>query len=80
MVVAFFSFQLREVNQLDNLKQNNKPTTELKEFCLNRKSTTYEYCYVMATDWEDAENQGHENALDWEHQDDRTEIDVEECK
>jgi hypothetical protein len=34
----------------------------------------------MATDWEDAENQGHENELDWEHQDDRTEIDVEECK
>ena len=80
MVVVFFSFQPREVNQLDNPKQNNKPTTELKEFCLNRKSTTYEYCYVMATDWEDAENQGHENELDWEHNDDRTEIDVEECK
>ena len=70
---------------MNNPKQNNKfklnqPTTELKEFCLNRKSTTYEYCYVMATDWEDAENQGHENELDWEQSDDRTEIDAEECK
>ena len=58
----------------------DKPTIELKEFCLNRTSTTYEYCYVMATDVEDAENQGHDNELDWEHRDDRTEIDVEECE
>lgn len=65
---------------MSNPKENNKPTTELKEFCLNRKSTTYEYCYVMATDSEDAENQGYENELDWEQSDDRTEIDVEECE
>jgi hypothetical protein len=33
----------------------------------------------MATDWEDAEDQGHQQQ-DWEQSDDRTEIDVEECK
>jgi hypothetical protein len=67
------------MSQMNNPKQNSKPTTELKEFCLTRTRTTYEYCYVMATDWEDAEDQGHQQQ-DWEQSDDRTEIDVEECK
>ena len=59
-------------------KPNTKP--ELKEFELTRTSTTYEYCYVMATDWEDAEEKGHQEEQDWEYKDSRSEIDVEECK
>ena len=60
----------------------SKPTDkkpQLKEFCLRRTSHTYEYCYVMAIDWEDAEQQGHQKELDWEYSDSRSEINVEEC-
>ena len=61
----------------------SKPTDkkpELKEFELTRTSTTYEYCYVMATDWEDAEQQGHLKEQDWVYKDSRSEINAEECK
>ena len=62
------------------MKKEQKIINLVDELCLNRKSTTYEYCYVMAADWEDAENQGNENELDWEQSDVRTQIIVEECE
>jgi len=33
----------------------------------------------MATDWEDAEEQGNYLTQEWEQEDSRSEIDVEEC-
>ena len=56
-----------------------KTKPELKEFKLIRTTHTYEYCYVMATDWEDAEHQGNYQTQEWEQEDSRSEIDVEEC-
>jgi hypothetical protein len=57
-----------------------KTKPELKEFKLRRTTHTYEYCYVMATDWEDAEEQGNYQTQEWEQEDSRSEIDVEECE
>ena len=51
---------------------------ELKEFYLRRTTTTYEYCYVMANDWEDAEEQGNSQDQKWEQDDYRSEVDAEE--
>ena len=51
---------------------------ELKEFYLRRTTTTYEYCYVMATDWEDAEEQGNYQDQDWEASDHNTRVNAEE--
>ena len=56
-----------------------KTKPELKEFKVRRTTHTYEYCYVMATDWEDAEDQAIFNNQEWEQEDSRSEIDVEEC-
>ena len=52
----------------------------LKEFRLVRKSIKKEEVYVMAKDWEDAEEQGHLNTnLDWEYLNEEDEIEVEDC-
>jgi len=51
---------------------------ELKEFLVRRTTTTYEYCYVMANDWEDAEEQGNSQDQKWEQDDYRSEVDAEE--
>lgn len=32
---------------------------KLKEFRLERRTVLYEECYVMAKDWEDAEEMGY---------------------
>ena len=55
-------------------RPNTKP--ELKEFKLIRTTHTYEYCYVMATDWEDAEEQGNYQTQEGEQEDSRPEIEV----
>ena len=54
---------------------------KLLEYRLVRVSRKVEECYVMATDWEDAERKGHEEEQDWEHCNSRDEIevDLEEC-
>ena len=52
-------------------------SAKLKEYRLVRVSRKVEECYVMATDWEDAERQGHEEEQDWEHQNSRDEIEVD---
>ena len=53
---------------------------KLKEFELTRTTTTYEKCFVMATDLEDAEEKGshHVSKKDWEETDYRQEVDAEE--
>ena len=52
-------------------------SAKLKEYRLVRVSRKVEECYVMATDWEDAERHGHEEEQDWEHQNSRDEIEVD---
>lgn len=52
-------------------------SVKLKEYRLVRVSRKVEECYVMATDWEDAERQGHEEEQDWEHCNSRDEIEVD---
>ena len=53
---------------------------DLKEFYLRRTTTTYEYCYVMATNWEQAEDLAIEicDDIKWEHISDHETIDAEE--
>ena len=50
----------------------------LKEFRLTRVRTVTEECYVMAKDWENAEQLGHEEEHDWEYVDSRDTISAEE--
>mgnify|MGYP003114191013 FL=1 len=50
----------------------------LKEFRLTRKRTIKEECFVMAKDWEHAEQLGHEKEHDWEHVDSQDTISAEE--
>ena len=50
----------------------------LKEFRVTRKRTITEECYVMAKDWEHAEQLGHEKEHDWEHVDSQDDISAEE--
>ena len=50
----------------------------LKEFRLTRKRTIKEECFVMAKDWEHAEQLGHEEEHDWEHVDSQDIISAEE--
>ena len=50
----------------------------LKEFRLTRKRTIKEECFVMAKDWEHAEQLGHEEEHDWEHVDSQDIISPEE--
>ena len=52
-------------------------SVNLKEYRLVRVSRKVEECYVMATDWEDAERKGHEEEQDWEHCNSRDEIEVD---
>ena len=50
----------------------------LKEFRVTRKRTITEECYVMAKDWEHAEQLGHEEEHDWEYVDSQDIISPEE--
>jgi len=52
--------------------------SKLKEFKLERRTVVYEECYVMAKDWEDAEEMGYLEYLDWEFSHDEAEIYSEE--
>jgi hypothetical protein len=52
-------------------------SVKLKEYRLVRVSRKVEECYVMATDWEDAERKGYEDVQDWEHCNSRDEIEVD---
>ena len=47
-----------------------------KEFELIRTTITYERLFVMATDWEEAEEKGYEEEADWEEYDSRQDVDV----
>ena len=51
-----------------------------KEFELIRTTITYERLFVMATDWEEAEEKGHIEILysDWEEYDNKKDIVVNE--
>ena len=51
---------------------------ELKEFVVTRVTTIVEEKTIMATDWEDAEEQGNYQDQDWEASDHRTEVNAEE--
>ena len=51
---------------------------KLKEFKLERRTVVYEECYVMAKDWEDAEEMGYMENQDWEFSYDESEIYSEE--
>jgi hypothetical protein len=50
----------------------------LKEFRVTRKRTITEECYVMAKDWEHAEQLGHEKEQDWYHVYSQDDISAEE--
>jgi len=50
---------------------------KLKEYRLVRVSRKVEECYVMATDWEDAEEKGTFEEQDWEHCNSEDEIEVD---
>ena len=53
----------------------------LKEFRVTRTSIKKEEVFVMAIDWEDAEEQGHLNTnLDWEYLNEEDDIEVEDCE
>ena len=52
--------------------------SELKEFKLERRTVLVEECYVMAKDWEDAEEMGYMEEQDWEFSYDESEIYSEE--
>ena len=52
-------------------------SVKLKEYRLVRVSRKVEECYVIASDWEDAERQGYEEVQDWEHCNSRDEIEVD---
>ena len=56
--------------------------SKLKEFRLERRTVLVEDCYVMAKDWEDAEQMGYYNSelLDWEFCHDEAEIYSEEIE
>ena len=51
-----------------------------QEFKITKVVTISYESYVMAKDWEDAEDQGHMNCeLDWEYLNEEDEIEVEDC-
>ena len=52
--------------------------TKLKEHRLIRTTYIVEECYVMAKDWEDAEEMGYMEEQDWEFSYDEAEIYSEE--
>tara|TARA_R100000995_G_scaffold52220_1_gene25287 strand:+ start:66 stop:269 length:204 start_codon:yes stop_codon:yes gene_type:complete len=52
----------------------------LKEFKLERRTVLVEECYVMAKDWEDAEEMGYMEEQDWEFSYDEAEIYSEEIE
>lgn len=52
--------------------------SKLKEFKLERRTVLVEECYVMAKDWEDAEEIGYMEEQDWEFSYDEAEIYSEE--
>tara|TARA_R100000742_G_C4242712_1_gene62124 strand:+ start:248 stop:472 length:225 start_codon:yes stop_codon:yes gene_type:complete len=53
--------------------------SKLKEYRLERRTVLIEDCYVMAKDWEDAEEMGYlDSELDWEFCYDEGEIYSEE--
>jgi len=54
--------------------------SELKEFKLERRTVLVEECYVMAKDWEDAEEMGYMEEQDWEFSYDEAEIYSEEIE
>ncbi len=54
--------------------------SKLKEFRLERRTVLVEECYVMAKDWEDAEEMGYFEEQDWEFCHDEAEIYSEEIE
>tara|TARA_Y100000401_G_scaffold105106_1_gene97478 strand:- start:49 stop:234 length:186 start_codon:yes stop_codon:yes gene_type:complete len=54
-------------------------SSKLIEYRLVRVSKKVEECYVMATSWEDAERQGHEEEQDWEFMNNKDEIEIYKC-
>ena len=52
--------------------------SKLKEFKLERRTYLVEECYVMAKDWEDAEEMGYMEEQNWEFSYDEAEIYSEE--
>ena len=52
--------------------------SKLKEHRLIRTTYIVEECYVMAKDWEDAEEKGFDEEQDWEFLTDQAEIEAEE--
>ena len=54
---------------------------DLKEYKVQKKYYRVEECYVMAKDWEDAENRAWDivsEGIDWDYVDDTLDIEVEE--
>jgi len=54
--------------------------SKLKEYKLERRTVLVEECYVMAKDWEDAEEMGYMEEQDWEFSHDEAEIYSEEIE
>ena len=54
----------------------NKP--KLKEYKLTRTTYTVEDCFVMATDWEEAEEKGYLEEQKWNFLEDQADIEAEE--
>jgi hypothetical protein len=54
----------------------NKP--KLKEYKLTRTTYTVEDCFVMATDWEEAEEKGYLEEQKWNFLKDQADIEAEE--
>ena len=48
--------------------------SKLKEYKLERRTVTIEECFVMAQDWEEAEEKGYFEEQDWEFIHDKAEI------
>jgi len=51
----------------------------LTEFRVVRTTIIREEVYIEADNWESAEDQASENNLEWEHLEDRSEVEVEEA-
>ena len=49
--------------------------SKLKEYKLERRTVTIEECFVMAQDWEEAEEIGHFEEQDWKFIHDYVSID-----
>ena len=54
--------------------------SKLKEYRVTRTTYIVEECFIMAKDWEEAEEKGYLEEQDWEFLTDQAEIEAEEIE